>query len=72
MNCFCGMVDQQKALSLISSWDHSQRLLPSQISDMLQVGPEPEQNLSVGFVEWSCDVVITTVPLLKVRLIFKT
>ena len=22
MNCFCGMVDQRKAFSLISSWDH--------------------------------------------------
>ena len=22
MNCFCGMVDQRKTFSLISSWDH--------------------------------------------------
>ena len=26
INCFCGMVDWQKAFSLISSWDHCQIL----------------------------------------------
>ena len=31
MNCFCGMVDRRKAFSLISSRDHCQRSLPSQI-----------------------------------------
>ena len=62
MNCFCGMVDQRKALSLISSWDHCQRSSPSRIFDMPQAGFESVQNLSSGFVEWSCAVVITTTP----------
>ena len=56
MNCFCGMVDRRKAFSPISSWDHCQRSSPTQISDMLQAGFEPTQNLSSGLVE----VVITT------------
>ena len=30
---FCGMVDQQKVFTLISSWDHCQRSSLSQISD---------------------------------------
>ena len=51
MNCFCGMVDWRKGFSLISSWDHCQRSSPSQISDMLQAGFEPAQNLSSGFAE---------------------
>ena len=51
MNCFSGMVDQQKAFSLISSWDHCQRSSPSQISDTPQAGFEPAQNLSSGLVE---------------------
>ena len=61
-NCFCGMVDRQKAFSLISSRDHCQRSSPSWISDMLRARFEPVQNLSSGFVEWSCAVVITTTP----------
>ena len=62
MNCFCGMVDWWKALSFISSQDHCLRSSPSQISDTLQAGFEPVQNLSSDFVEWSCAVVITTTP----------
>ena len=62
MNCFCGMVDWQKAFSLISSRDHRQRSSPSWISDTLRVGFEPAQNLSSGFVEWRFAVVITTTP----------
>ena len=62
MNCFCGLVDQRKAFSLISSQDHCQRSSPLQISDMPQAGFEPAQNLSLGLVEWSCAVVITTTP----------
>ena len=46
INCFCGMVDQRKAFSLLSSWDHGQRSSPSWISDMLRAGFEPVQNLS--------------------------
>ena len=51
MNCFSGMVDQRKAFSLISSWDHCQRSSPLQISDTPQAGFEPAQNLSSGLVE---------------------
>ena len=50
-DCFCGMVDQQEAFSLISSWDHCQRSSPSQISNTLRAGFEPAQNQSSGFVE---------------------
>ena len=52
MNCFFGMVDQQKVLSLISSQDHCQGSSPSQISDTPQVRFEPMQNLSSGFLQW--------------------
>ena len=62
MNCFCGMVDQRKVFSLISSRDHCHRSSPLQISDMPRAGFEPAQNLSSGSVEWSCAVVITTKP----------
>ena len=51
MNCFCGMVDQRKAFSLISSWDHCQRSSPLRISDTPRAGFEPVQNLSSDFVE---------------------
>ena len=61
INCFSGMVDQRKAFSLISSWDHCQRSSPSRISDKLRAGFEPAQNLSSGLVEWSCAVVISIV-----------
>ena len=44
VNCFCGIIDQQKAFSLISSPDHCQRSWPSQISHMQQAGFEPEQS----------------------------
>ena len=62
MNCFCGMVGQPKAFSLISSRYHCQRSSPSWISDTSRAGFEPAQNLSSGLVEWSCAVVITTTP----------
>ena len=51
MNCFCGMVNRRKALSLISSRDHCQRSSPSLISDTLRAGFEPPQSLSSGFLE---------------------
>ena len=35
---FCGMVDQRKAFSLISSRSHCQRSSPSRISDVLRAG----------------------------------
>ena len=49
MNCFCGMVDQWKAFSLISSRDHCQRSSPSRISDTpsrVWACAEPEFRLS--------------------------
>ena len=52
MDYFCGMFDQWKPLTLISSQDHFQRSSPSLISDTPQVGFEPVQNLSSDFAEW--------------------
>ena len=61
MNCFCGMVDQWKGLTLFpagpivrDSHHHE--------SDTPQVGFEPALNLSSGFDKWSCTVLITTAP----------
>ena len=62
MTCFCGIADWRKVLSLTSSWDHSKRFSPSQISDTSWAGFEHLQNLSSGFVKGSCAVVITTTP----------
>ena len=62
MNCFCGMVDRRKVISLISSRDHCQRYSPSRISDTPRAGFQPAQDLSSGLVEWSCAVFITTAP----------
>ena len=59
---FCGVVNRRKTFSLISSREPCQRSSPSRISDTPQAGFEPAQNLSSGFVEWSCAVVITTTP----------
>ena len=50
MSCFCGMVDRRKTCSHISRRDHC------------QAGFEPAQNLSPGFDEWICAVMITTTP----------
>ena len=71
MNYFCGVVDRRKAFSFISSRDHCQRFSPLQISNMLPAGFEPAQNLSSGFVEWSCAVVITTAPRHQTKMDFK-
>ena len=46
-----GMVDWQKAFSLIFSWGYCQRSSPSWNSDMPQAGFEAAQNLSSGLVE---------------------
>ena len=62
MNYFCGMVDGQKAFSLIFSQDHCQRSSPLWISDKPQAGFKPAHNLISGFIKWSCAVVITTTP----------
>ena len=61
-NCFWGMVDRRKAFNLISSLDHCHRSSPSRISNTTWVAFEPAQNLSSGFVEWSCVAVIITTP----------
>ena len=62
MNCFCGMVDQRKAFSLIFSKDHWQRFSPSWISDTPQAEFEAAQNVISGFIEWSFAAMITTKP----------
>ena len=62
MKCLCGMVDRRKTFNLISNQDHCQRSSPSRISDMPRAGFERAQNLSSGFVDCSCTVVITTTP----------
>ena len=71
MNCFCGMVDQRKVFSLISSPDQCQRSSPSRISDMLQAGFEPVQNLGSGLVEQSCAVVITTTQQRRIYFLYR-
>ena len=62
MNCFCVMVDLQRAFSLISSWDHCQRSSTWRISDMPPAGFEHVQNLSSGLVDRRCAVVIIITP----------
>ena len=62
MNFFCSMVHPRKTFSLVSNQNHCQRSSPTQISNTPQTGFEPVQNLSSGFIEWSCVVVITTTP----------
>ena len=49
--------------SPISNRDHCQRSSPSRISNTPRAGFEPARNLSSGFDEWSCEIVITTTPL---------
>ena len=51
MNCFCGMVDRRKTLSLISSRNHCKRSPPLPISDTSRAEFEPAQNLSSGLGE---------------------
>ena len=48
MNCYYEMVDRR---NLISSLDHSQRLLPWQASELPQAGFESGQNQTSGFVQ---------------------
>ena len=51
MNCFYGMIDQWKALSLISSRYQCQSLSPSQVYNMPLAGIELVQDLSLGFTK---------------------
>ena len=61
MNCFCGMVDQQTCLDLFSAGtivrDPHHRVSLTRHEHYLFA-----QNLSSGFVEWSCAVVTNTTP----------
>ena len=59
INCFCDMVDQWKAFSLISIQDHCERSFPSRISNTPQAGFEPAQDLSSDLSEWGFALVIT-------------
>ena len=65
LNRFYGMVNQRGALSIISRRDHCQRFSTLQIAGMPGAGFEPAENLSLGFVEWSCALMITTTPLCR-------
>ena len=62
INCFCGVTDRWNGFSLIYCRDHCQGFSSSQISNTPRVGFESAQNLNLGFLEWSCAVVITTKP----------
>ena len=62
MSCSCGMLDQQKVSSLISSRAKCCNYSPSQISNTPQVGFEPAQNLSSAFFKLSCADTLTTTP----------
>ena len=53
MNCFSGMIEQQKVFSLISSRDHCQR---SHQRKSLARREQDLNNLSSGFGEWSCAI----------------
>ena len=71
MNCFCGMVGRQNELSFIFSRDQCQKSSPSRVSDTPWAAFEPVQNLSSGFVEWSCAVMITTTSRRHYEIIYK-
>ena len=51
MNCFCGIADQRKVFSLISSQDHCMKSSLLRVSGTPRARFEPAQNLSSGFVE---------------------
>ena len=61
-NFFCGMVDRQKAFSLISSQDDFQRASLLQTSNTPGAGFKPPQNQNSDFDEWNYAVVMTTTP----------
>ena len=52
MNYFCGVADQRKAFSHISSLGHCQKFSPLQIYPTTWAGFEPAQNLSSGLNEF--------------------
>ena len=59
---FVVWLTDERRFSLISSREYCQRSSPSRISDTARRGFEPPQNLSSDFIEWSCEVMITTTP----------
>ena len=59
---FVVWLNDERRFVLFPSRDHCQRSSPSRISDTLQTGFKPAQNLSSGLVEWSYALVITTTP----------
>ena len=72
MNCFCEMVDQQKALSLISSREHCQRFSPLQISDHNTTStlssPTPiYQKIEVNFFQLISEVVVEIFETLQIN-----
>ena len=69
--CFCGIVRGRKLFRLISSWSHCETSSPSQISDTPWVGFESVQNHNSGSIEWTCEVVLTTTPRDKEKLIME-
>ena len=62
MNCFLWNGWPRKALSLISSWDHCQRLSPSPISSMLEAGLDLCKTRIKAYAKWDCENHYTTVP----------
>ena len=59
---FCCIVDRRKTSRFISSQDYCQRSSSCPISDTPPLSFEPALNLSSGYVERCCTVVITTTP----------
>ena len=66
MNCFCGMVDQRKAFSLISNQDHCSPCSLWRISDTTRAGFDPVQNLSSKVVQQCHKIIADNVKCLKV------
>ena len=60
INYFCGTVDRRKTFRVISSRGHFQRSSPLSISNTLQAGFQPVQNLSSDLLEQGSAVRITT------------
>lgn len=62
MNCFCGVIDQRKALNLTQGQEHCQRFSRLQIIDSLLAEFDPAQNLIEDIDDLLYAAVITTTP----------
>ena len=62
MNCFSGMVDRRKLISIIFSRNLYQRFSPSKISDVPGAGFKSLPKIKSNFVEWSWVVKLTLTP----------